>query len=238
MGTELRRLGYYNIDPWGELPSVTSILKVIDKPALLQWAARQAAKAVLLDPKAYDTPEKAAGAIYSLQESAKTRGTDAHEVAEKFSDAYIAGKADEFVSDNPYFPAIKAFFDTMHPTVLYREVTLVNTRHMYAGTADLIAKIGTKDFVVDYKCFEQDEMVLMADGTEKEARQVHHGDIIAAWDGDNVVPAKVLASGDNGIHDVFTISTLTGRQVSITEEHPVLTERGWVMVVYRRVIVV
>lgn len=38
------------------MPSVTTVLNVIAKPALLTWAAKQGAKAVLMDPVKYDTP--------------------------------------------------------------------------------------------------------------------------------------------------------------------------------------
>ncbi len=178
MAVPKRRMGFYYIDG-KELPSVTTILKIIDKPALMNWAAKQAAKAVLMDPEKYSTPEKAAAAIYDISESATTRGGDAHKVAEVYADAYIAGKTDEFVSDNPYFPAIKAFFDTMRPEVLHKEVRLVNLEQGYAGTADLIARIGQKTFVVDYKtskavypeyrlqveAYRQCTMFILQDGT-------------------------------------------------------------------------
>jgi len=143
-------MGFYYIDG-RELPSVTTILKVIDKPALMNWAARQGAKAVLLDSTKYDTPEKAAAAIYQISDSAMSRGSEAHKVAEAYVTAYVQGKADEFVSDNPYFPAIRAFFQTMRPEVIYWELRLVNMEHGYAGTADLIARVGPKTFVIDYK---------------------------------------------------------------------------------------
>ncbi len=146
----VRRMGYYEID--GRfLPSVTTVLRVIDKPALMRWAAMQAAKAVLMDPTKYSTPEKAASAIYEIGDVAMSRGSEVHKVAELYADAYIAGKTDEFTSDNPYFPAIRAFFSTMRPEVIYREIRVVNLEQGYAGTADLIARVGPKTYVIDYK---------------------------------------------------------------------------------------
>ncbi len=177
-GVPQRRMGYYEID--GKLlPSVTTVLKIIDKPALMNWAAKQAAKAVLSDPAKYDTPEKAAAAIYSISDVATTRGSDVHKLAEIYADAYVQGKADEFTSDNPYFPAIRAFFATMRPEVIYKEVRLVNMEHGYAGTADLIARVGPKTFVIDYKtgkavypearlqveAYRQATMLILQDGT-------------------------------------------------------------------------
>lgn len=173
-----RRMGYYEID--GRfLPSVTTVLKVIDKPALLRWSAMQAAKAVLTDPVKYSTPEKAAAAIYEVGDVAMNRGSEVHKVAEAYADFYVMGRASEFMSDNPYFPAIKAFFDTMRPEVIYKEVRLVNLEQGYAGTADLIARVGPKTFVIDYKtgkavypearlqveAYRQCTMVILPDGT-------------------------------------------------------------------------
>lgn len=177
-----RRMGYYQLEVDGkivELPSVTTILRVIDKPALIQWAAKQGALAVLTNPEKYDTPEKAAAAIYDIQDTATSRGGKAHEVAEAYASFYEAGMPDKFTSDDPYFPAIKAFFETMHPEILYKEVRLVNLEQGYAGTADLIARVGPKSFVVDFKtgkavypearlqveAYRQCTMLIKGDGT-------------------------------------------------------------------------
>ena len=173
-----RRMGYYEID--GQfLPSVTTVLKVLNKPALINWAAKQGALAVLTDPVKYSTPEAAARAIYEIDDVAMKRGSDAHKVAELYADAIIAGTADSFKSGNPYFKSIKAFFDTMRPEIIYREVRLVNMEQGYAGTADLIAKVGSKTFVIDYKsskgvfpehhlqveAYRQATMIILEDGT-------------------------------------------------------------------------
>ena len=177
-GAPVRKMGYYEID--GRfLPSVTTVLKIIDKPALMNWAAKQAAKAVLMDPVKYDTPEKAAAAIYSISDTATTRGSTVHKLAELYADFYVQGKGDECTSENPYFKGIKAFFDTMRPEIIHKEVRLVNMEQGYAGPADLIAKVGPKTFVIDYKtgkavypearlqveAYRQATMLILQDGT-------------------------------------------------------------------------
>lgn len=145
----VRKSGWYNID--GKLyPSVTTILGVINKPALMTWAAKKAAEFALSDPLIYDTPEKCAGAIYEKKESAAERGSDAHMVAESYA---LQPDATEAVyGKHPFFPAIKAFFQQMKPEVMYAEVVLVNRAMAYAGTCDLIARMadGTT-YVIDYK---------------------------------------------------------------------------------------
>src|SRR5207249_5712146 len=72
-------------------------------------------------------------------------------VAEEYAKAIIKGTQDQFTSENPYFGSIKAFFEQMRPEVYFVEVVLVNTKEVYAGTCDLIAKLGNKLFVIDWK---------------------------------------------------------------------------------------
>jgi hypothetical protein len=167
-GVPTRKAGQYLVD--GILyPSVTTILKVIDKPALLKWAAKMGAKAVLTDPVLYDTPEAAAGAIYEMNkkdgQTATERGTVAHKVAEDYAKAIVKGTSENFISDNPYFPAIKSFFKTMNPEIYFIEAVLVNTKEVYAGTSDLIAKIGPRMYVIDWKTskFKYPEMDLQVE---------------------------------------------------------------------------
>ena len=94
-GAPKRKMGYYTIEPEGiELPSVTTVLKVIAKPALMNWYAKQGALAVLTDPVKYDTPEKAAAAIYQVGDVAMKRGSDAHTLAEIYGCALADGIVD------------------------------------------------------------------------------------------------------------------------------------------------
>ena len=158
-----------------QLPSVTTILKVINKPALMKWAAKQAAKAVLSDPQKYNTPELAADAIYDIRDESTERGRDAHKIAEDF----VAGIHQP---THPYYASIKSFFETKRPEVFYTEVLLVNTQWGYAGTADLIARVGPKTYVVDYKsskaaypeyhlqveAYRQCDLAILKDGTRIE----------------------------------------------------------------------
>ena len=150
-GRPQRRGGYYLIDSI-QMPSVTTILGIIAKPALITWAAKQGAKAVLKDPVLYDTPYAAASAIYTIDgEKATDRGKEAHAVAEAYAHAILRGEQDKFESTNPYFKAIKNFFDQMRPDPVAIEVVLFNSEHKYAGTADLIATINGRPALIDYK---------------------------------------------------------------------------------------
>jgi len=167
-GIPTRRAGFYLVDGI-DYPSVTTILGVINKPALMRWAAKMGAKAVLMDPTKYDTPEAAAAAIYEINEqggqTATERGTEAHAVAEAYAKAVVKGTAENFSSNNPYFKAIRSFFETMKPEVFFIEAVLVNTKEIYAGTTDLIAKIGSRVFIIDWKTskYVYDEMPLQVE---------------------------------------------------------------------------
>ena len=56
------------------------------------------------------------------------------------------------------------------------------------------------------------------------------GDWVISWDvgNDCAVPAEVTHSYDNGIQDVYQITTALGRQIEATGEHPFLTNEGWI----------
>lgn len=76
-----RRNGWYHLDG-RKYVSVTTVLGALAKPALIPWAARTAAEAVLEDPAAYDTVEKAAAVIYRKRDGAADRGSLIHSLAE------------------------------------------------------------------------------------------------------------------------------------------------------------
>lgn len=56
------------------------------------------------------------------------------------------------------------------------------------------------------------------------------GDSVLAWDTetDSMVESIVIASYDNGIEPVYKINTVSGREISATEEHPFLTDHDWI----------
>ena len=77
----------------------------------------------------------------------------------------------------------------MRPEIICREVRLVNMEQGYAGTADLIARIGSKTFVVDYKtskgvfpehhlqieAYRQATMIILEDGTRINQHPIADG---------------------------------------------------------------
>lgn len=135
-----RRDGFYYLPENRRYASVTTILQVIAKPALLNWAAKTAASLVLEDPETFDSAEKAAGGIYAKRDKAADRGSLVHSLAE----ALDRGGALELSDDTSpeirgYAQAYQSFFATHKPKTLHSEATVFSDTHQYAGTTDLIA---------------------------------------------------------------------------------------------------
>jgi len=136
------------------VPSVTSILKVIDKPALQFWGARIAAD------HAWDNREQLAlfperefkvavrDAHKKEAEDAAGLGTLIHSLCEQWGGEIpveIPRRADSYMSQ--YF----SFLSDVQPEFLLKECTLWNRTASYAGTADAIVMIGRECWVLDIK---------------------------------------------------------------------------------------
>ncbi len=120
---------------------VTEVLKVLNKPALVGWAAKTAARLVLDDPATYNTPEKAAQGIYANKGESAARGSAVHLFAENVSKGTpvdIAELPDELKG---YGVAFQGFMRMCAPKPLYVEASLYSETHGYAGTTDLIATL-------------------------------------------------------------------------------------------------
>lgn len=151
----------YTLIRTGEkIPSATTILKVISKPALVYWALNKAEEHVL----AYFN--SSAGQIDGeklrlvLAESKKAHeidrkmkadiGTKAHEWAEK----YIKNENPAMPEDQLVLNCVLAFLDwvkTKKITFMYSEKRIYSPKYKYAGTVDFVADIEGKLFVGDFK---------------------------------------------------------------------------------------
>lgn len=145
-----RRDGYYHIDGQ-KYPSVTTILQVLNKPALVSWAAKTAANLVLDEPEKYSTAEAAAAGIYSARDAAGNRGTTVHSIAESYTHGRPLSPDKVAPSLQGFARAVKEFWETTNPEPILCEAMMVHTEHGYAGRTDLIAKLGTENVVLDFK---------------------------------------------------------------------------------------
>jgi len=74
-------------------------------------------------------------------------------------------------------------------------------------------------------CVIGSTLILMADGSRKRADAVKIGDLIVSFDEKTrkLKRSKITGVYDNGVHDVVTITTVRGREITTTLNHPFWT---------------
>lgn len=151
-----RRDGFYRLEIEGveqKFISVTNVLNVMNKPALVTWAARTAAELVLNDPYEYDSAQKAASGIYGKRDSAADRGSTIHSAVEAMlngSPLDIDAMPEAF---RGYAQSFSRWFDTVRGNfeLIHSECSVYSTTHGYAGTTDLVCRIGGITYLIDFK---------------------------------------------------------------------------------------
>jgi len=142
-----RRAGYYWVDgiPY---PSVTSILGVMSKDALQIWYGKCVYRALTANPGLSEAD--ALKAPYMISGQAKTRGTNVHDLTEKFQDTdeYINSLSEEMQG---YGKAYRNWLHDFNPQVVIQEQTVFSEKHQFAGTLDMIVKIGDEELIIDKK---------------------------------------------------------------------------------------
>jgi len=129
---------------------VTGILKIINKPGLISWGIKEAAKLALADPSL--TVEEIMAGVYGGRDTAGDIGTMLHHIAEdKVSNRKVDLEKLTTVLV-PYATALVNYLESTKPKVLYTETTVFNVDHGYAGTLDLITEDqGGSIWMLDYK---------------------------------------------------------------------------------------
>lgn len=127
--------------------SVTSILSILNKPALVQWAANTAVEHLQAFP---DDFEGARRAHTMKKEDAADVGKIVHSYAEKV----LIGKAVKMPEDPKARRGAKAFEDwakkhKLEPFDLERRI--MSLEHKYAGTTDYWGKVNGKLAILDFK---------------------------------------------------------------------------------------
>jgi hypothetical protein len=147
-------LGRHYVHPTtGEVvPSVTTILSVLDKPALVGWAAKTVATYAAENHDALtalDVGDRVAllkGVPWRNRDRAADRGTDAHTYAER---RMVFGLKPQPTTRSE--EKIDAVLDTIKPDCLLTEATIWNQSVGYAGTFDGIWKVGSRTVLIDWK---------------------------------------------------------------------------------------
>lgn len=138
------------------LQSVTTILRVLDKPALVPWAQGIVAEAAIAhrsDLEGWVQVGGVEGAIGLLKRAATTQkdkaaavGSDVHSIAERLNRGQDVTVPDDIA---PFVEAYRHWLRDFDPTVIAAEEMVVGDG--YAGTLDLICEIAGETWLIDLK---------------------------------------------------------------------------------------
>jgi hypothetical protein len=190
--TKVDRRGtrYYDVEGVGELPSVTTILNVIAKPALIGWARNVALEKVRLTLME-STPPSTEEEIDRLIDVAKRRPDEVRDTAANFgTQAHIA--IDNYLAGLPYdsTPEIEVVMDNFKAwqnesgfEIQMAEQVVYSEEHRYAGTFDGIGSLGDSLVVLDWKTSNRayPEMGLQVAAYAKAFTEMHKLPISEAW---------------------------------------------------------
>lgn len=143
----------------GPLPSVTTVIKVLDKSGpLVGWAKRETAACAVRNLDMLVRMREAGGdaaavnwlkAIPDYQrDSAADIGTRVHRLVEQLA----RGIEPEITAEEaPFVDAYRTFLAAFRPRFLALEEMVVSLRHHYGGTLDAIAVIEGETWLLDVK---------------------------------------------------------------------------------------
>lgn len=142
-----------------KLPSVTTVIGLLNKPALMGWAARIAAEATAHAIIEGGMAKDAAVALGKIahnrtRDHAADLGTRAHDLVERH---YVDGPPMVDVSDSDNakvhgaYARVVAHFDGTETTVVASEVQLVDLTLGFGGTLDFVLSRGGLMFMGDLK---------------------------------------------------------------------------------------
>jgi hypothetical protein len=148
---------YYTIDG-RKFPSVTSILNVLNKPQLINWAVRLTRDCLKQELFAF----KRANSFKDLdldnllaksaQEHHRVRNAAAdHGIAVHSSIASYIGNKSSVAHSDPVIIAFRQWQDTAQFEPIASERLVISREHVYAGTADLIGTVNGRLALLDIK---------------------------------------------------------------------------------------
>lgn len=143
-----------------KVDSVTTILgAVLAKPALIQWAANEAAKAI----DAWFSPGIAYDEIH-IQDAKKfcakahtvkrDKSADIGSLVHEWCERHVKGLDPDMPVNPEMLACVTAFLQwekEMNPMYLESEVKIYSQEENYAGTFDCLARINGKNVMIDFK---------------------------------------------------------------------------------------
>ena len=129
------------------VPGVTTILGVLDKPAIPKWAAAQVAEFVANHPDLTEQMKQLGGVgpttaflknlPWEKRDTAAVRGTDVHNIAERIVHGDQVEVPEHLVG---YVESALAFMDDYGIEPVMVEAVVGSREHKYAGKFDLVAE--------------------------------------------------------------------------------------------------
>lgn len=190
----------------------------IPKPALTNWAARTVAETAVQQRDMWDSLSEGAAiewlkqSPYSDRDKAANRGTQVHNLAEKLA---LGEEVDVPEPLTGHVDAYLQFRDDWQPTDELLELTVINRRHRYMGTLDLICEMAGERWLLDIKGLALDTPIPTPDGwTTMGAIRV--GDTVFGADGR---PCNVTATSEIHERPCVRLQFDDGTDVICDDEH-------------------
>lgn len=190
-----------------KFPSITTLLKVLDKPALVRWAPKMVAEHVA-DYVLRRVPEERIGwkevqrylgdvetlkqVPWAYAEKRRDIGSTLHDIAEQVAAGVPVNPA-VFAEDiRPLVEGFMMFCDAEQPEFLAMETGCFNRSVGYACTLDTIMRLPRRErtMIVDYKCSQ--------DSYPEHAIQLagqRYGEFIGLRDGTEIPMMEVDGTG-------------------------------------------
>lgn len=137
-----------------QVPSVTTVIAMYAKAALMGWSDRLGAEYAdanwdsLSGMAHWERVERIRYAADRERNRAADLGTAVHSAIE----SYIKGEPCEYTKEvDPYMTSFSKFVMQYRPEFSHSEVTVWNREHSYAGTADAILSLGGQVYLADFK---------------------------------------------------------------------------------------
>jgi hypothetical protein len=140
-------------------PSVTTIIGIKDKPALVGWAKRETAACAVRNLDMLERMVQSGGAQAAVEwlkripdyrrDASADLGTAVHAAAEAIARGEPASISDEV---RPFVAAYRRdFLQAFAPRFIAVEAMVCSERYEYGGTADAFAEIDGEIWLLDYK---------------------------------------------------------------------------------------
>lgn len=149
----------YFLDGKGPIPSVTTVIKIVDKSGpLIGWAKRITAEAAVRHARELPTWVEDFGqgeavsmltkAANVVRDKAANAGSDVHQFAEAIARGQEVEVPEELA---PFVAAYRQWLLDFEPDFLAAEEMVCSVTHGYAGTFDAICVIAGETWLLDYK---------------------------------------------------------------------------------------